>query len=80
MCTSCSVITPGWSVTTEEAYNDNKSHSLFLSKQTNKVAVYVDDIRVDNGEVVLPTSAVNLKAPTSGGLYLGGVPSPFQIK
>ena len=37
--------------------------------------MYVDDIRVDRGEIRLSKNAIEMKVPSHGGLFIGGVPS-----
>jgi len=60
---------------TEKTYNDGKHHTLFVIKRNKKISVYVDDGRVDRGEIRLSENAIEMKAPKHGGLFLGGVPS-----
>ena len=61
--------------TTEEAYNDNTYHTLFVIKRGRSVSVFMDDVRVDRGEVRLAAGAVDMPAPAHGGLFLGGLPA-----
>jgi len=56
-------------------YNDAAHHSLFVMKRNRDIYVYVDDIRVDQGQVKLDSNVVDIKAPASGGLFLGGAPN-----
>lgn len=62
------------SFVTEAAYNDGGRHTLVVVKRGREVAVYVDDVRVDAGNVRVSHAAVEMRAPAHGGLYLGGVP------
>ena len=60
---------------TEKTYNDGAHHTLFVIKRNRKISVYVDDARVDRGEIRLAKNAIEMKAPSHGGLFIGGVPS-----
>jgi len=60
---------------TEKTYNDGAHHTVFVIKRNRKISVYVDDLRVDRGEIRLAKNAIEMKAPSHGGLFLGGVPS-----
>ena len=63
------------SFVTEFSYNDGIHHTLFVIKRAEKVSVYVDDVRVDSGEIKLSRNAIEMKAPKRGGLFIGGAPS-----
>jgi len=60
---------------TSLTYNDGNYHTVFVIKRGRKISVYMDDVRVDRGEVVLSQAALDMNAPTNGGLFLGGLPS-----
>ena len=60
---------------TEKTYNDDQYHTLFVIKRARKINIYIDDVQVDNGDIKLSKTALEIKSPNYGGLFLGGVPS-----
>ena len=60
---------------TQKTYNDGLYHTIFVLKKNSKISVFVDDVRVDRGEIRLSVNAIEMKAPSHGGLFIGGVPS-----
>ena len=60
---------------TNLAYNDGVYHTLFVTKRGQKISVFIDDVRIDDGGRALSRGAVDLAAPTHGGLFIGGLPN-----
>ena len=60
---------------TNLAYNDGVYHTLFVTKRGQKISVFIDDVRTDDGGRALSRGAVDLAAPTHGGLFIGGMPN-----
>ena len=65
-------------ITTNTTYNDGQHHTLFVIRRAAQVTVYIDDIRVDDGSVRLVANQREIKAPSQGGLFIGGVPSVIK--
>ena len=66
------------SMTTDTTYNDGTFHTLFVSRRAARVTVYIDDVRLDAGGVRLAAGQGEIKAPSQGGLFIGGVPSVIK--
>ena len=66
------------SVQTVETYNDGRHHTLFVIRRADKLSTYIDDILVEGGEISLHSNNREIKAPSQGGLFIGGVPSVIK--
>ena len=60
---------------TDLTYNDGVYHTLFVTKRGQKISVFIDDVRTDEGGLTLSRGAMDLAAPTHGGLFIGGLPN-----
>ena len=65
------------SLTTENTYNDGAHHTIFLIRRGSSLSVYIDDVQVDRGNLRLANQR-EIKAPSHGGLFIGGVPSVIR--
>lgn len=55
-----------------DTFNDGKYHAVVVSKKRKDIELRIDDAYQTSQK--LPSSAA-IKAPESGGLYFGGLPS-----
>ena len=68
----------GSSVETERTYNDGRHHTLFVIRRGDQLSTYIDDILVEGGKMRLQSDNREIRAPTQGGLFIGGVPSVIK--
>ena len=63
---------------TKEAFNDGAGHTLSVTKSNDRIDVFIDDNLVSQEQGVHLDGSQDISAPTSGGLYIGGI--PFHMK
>ena len=53
-------------------FNDGKYHAIVINKRRKEIELRIDDAYQTSEKLMIPDA---VKAPKSGGLYLGGLPT-----